>query len=61
MDTGTSAPHQHYPEIKPAPRATDKEWVRDTRPPAAADQTYPEIVPAPKAAEKLCHCCGKPV
>jgi hypothetical protein len=58
-DTGTSAPHQHMPEIVEAPRSSNVEWVRDNRPSAAPDQVYPQIVPAVRVPEKKCPTCGK--
>ena len=63
METGTSAPHQEYPEIVEAPRSseTQAEWVPDDRPTAAPDQEYPQIVEAERHIENVCHHCGRPL
>lgn len=58
-DTGTSAPLQHYPTIKEAPRSTDAEWVADTRTTAAPDQEYPQIVEAERPTHHICPMCKR--
>ncbi len=54
-EIATTAPEQTYPEITPAPPASDEPWplapdetwVADQRGTIAPEQTYPAIVPAP--------------
>ena len=60
MSTGTTAPHQEYPDIVPAPRSDSTPIQPDLRDTAAPDQTYPEIVPAELVVDGVCSECGKP-